>query len=196
MSGSGRLDAGATFDGARAGSHPDRHHHRCDGRRSARRHRQGGEHRLGKQLRDRHRWARRVPPCRAYRHLSDHGDTLGIRRGVSHAGAARRTDRRHQPPVGALGRSGECHRHRGSAADLDHHVERVRQHRSEADVRAAGARPQLDGARAAGAREPDEHAGRGAGPGQTFRRRQGIRAERRRPAGHVGVRDRQPAPVQ
>ena len=66
------------------------------------------------------------------------------------------------------------------------HLERERQHRSEADVGAAGARPQLDVARAAGAREPDE---RRRAP---FRCRtdtletSGISAQRRRPAGDGG----------
>ena len=51
---------------------------------------------------------------------------------------------RPQPPDGALDRPGKCHRHGRGAADRDDHIERQRQHRSEADVRAAGARPQLD----------------------------------------------------
>ena len=80
------------------------------------------------------------------------------------------------------------------AAHRNQHVQPRQQHRSAPGDRVAVARPQLDVAGVAGAREPDERAGRDAraGPG----RRQGIPAERRRPAGDLEPRHRQPVPVQ
>ncbi len=71
------------------------------------------------------------------------------------AAVARRPDRDDQPADGAVHRAGNRHRHRGSAAAERVDVGAGRQRRSAPGAGATGQRPQLDGAGAARARQPD-----------------------------------------
>ena len=121
----------------------------------------------------------------------------GIWHRVPHARAAGRTDRRRQPPVGALGRAGECHGHRRSAARskpprrvwaATSIRDRCQSCRCSAATgcRSCCWRRATGRTRQSATPVPDRH----GGDVREFR------AEHRWPAGDVGVRDRQPAPVQ
>ena len=178
--------------GARAGSRPDRHRDRCHGRVLPGVTIKAVHDGVGQHLRSRDRSARGLPHSRARRRLQDHGEA---RRASAPSPATawscwsgRRAPStfRWRPAawqeIVTVTGAGAAHR--------NHDLEPRRQHRSAAGVGAAVAGPQLDVARAAGAGQPHQRAGRHAGAGP--RRRPRVPAQRRRPAGDGEPRHRQP----
>ena len=98
-----------------------------------------------------------LPDSRARRRLSDHGAASGLLDRASGPACSCWSDRRRrcQPADVAVDGSGNGDRHRRGAAAQRDDVEPGRQRRPDAGAGAAGQRPQLDGAGAAGAGQPD-----------------------------------------
>ena len=166
--------------GMGAGSHAQWSRHRFDRRRASGRDDPGrsGSHR--QQLRSGYRRARRLSHPRPRRHLPPDRRALRLqaatREGVELLVGQTVTINLQMAPGGVAESVTVT---APDAADRDDHVESWRQHRSAAGVGAAVAGPQLDGARLAGARKPDQRPGRDAGAGQSRRPR--VPAQCRRP---------------
>ena len=152
--------------GVRAGCHAQRHRHRLDGRRAARRDHHRNERRIGQYLRCDHRRQRRIPPAGcASESIGSRPSCTGFTHRHSHRPAdAGRPARNDDAPDVALIGAGDRHRHGRSAAHQHDHVNGGGQHRSAADAGAAAQRPQLARPDAARAGQPCQHGRRDADP--------------------------------